>query len=255
MAINPKRRTRVLLILGGAAAALAVFIVVFVYVSERNNTPEQTVVVAKSDLQAGAALSSDNLVTSQVPSTNVPGGTFSDPSQLSGKFIVIAATANTVITNGMVTSSANSITAVPSGGFNLKAGDVAMAIPYADATGGGGYIRPGDHIDILVDTTGQDTVRYGFEDVPVLKVGSATQQTGAAPTLLMVELPRSQAEIMGVFLGAGGNAKGVAPSAARYVIRPQSEWGKGHLTVTPYAPPNDDTPIGPDQLQQLFQGR
>ena len=57
-----------------------------------------------------------------------------------------------------------------------------------------GYILPGDHIDMLVQSTnGTLGFRYTFQDLIVLRVGNAGSTTTGAADVLLVEVPRAEA--------------------------------------------------------------
>ncbi|MBV8445114.1 MAG: hypothetical protein JOZ92_04280, partial [Candidatus Dormibacteraeota bacterium] len=131
----------------------------------------------------------------------------------------------------------------------------------------GYWIQPGDHIDILVDP-GNNGVRYSFQDLVVLRVGTAGAANGT-PTVLIVEAPRAQAELLtalvtlrGITKDASGNVT-PGPYVIKYVIRPQSEWGKLAADNSSYTPNyessgngslpsvNDPT-VSTQTLQSLF---
>jgi hypothetical protein len=130
----------------------------------------------------------------------------------------------------------------------ITKGYVALAIPSAgtgtgatgDLTAAGFYILPGDHIDILIDpgTTGSAGVRYSFQDVPVLRVG-VSGSTGA-PSVYMVEVPRAQSELLTALITATG-----PQTIVKYVLRPQSEWGKVAPDNSSYTPNYEDNTAGP----------
>ena len=61
------------------------------------------------------------------------------------------------------------------------------------------YILPGDHIDILVQSTqrARSGLRYTFQDIIVLRVGSLRQRRRrASPDVLLVEVPRAEAPLL-----------------------------------------------------------
>ena len=93
-----------------------------------------------------------------------------------------------------------------------------------------GYILPGDHIDMMVQsTTGTSGIRYTFQDIIVLRVGSSGSASSASADTLLVEVPRAEAPLLaGLVIGDGHEF------IVKYVLRPESEWGK--LTATGYTP-------------------
>ncbi len=58
----------------------------------------------------------------------------------------------------------------------------AMSVAYSDVKGAGGFITPGDHVDVLVAYTAedlkipQDIVKVTLQNVPVLAVGQAHEE-------------------------------------------------------------------------------
>ena len=108
-------------------------------------------------------------------------------------------------------------------------------------------------LDILVDLTGNGDLAYAFQDVPVLRVGSSSSTATVGADLLLVQLPRRQAEEMGVLLEGKSGA-----SIVRYVLRPVDQYGKGYLDSGPDAPaatPPNDKPISANYFRPTVCGR
>ena len=101
--------------------------------------------------------------------------------------------------------------------------DVVMSIPYAEATDGGGFIVPGDHIDVLINDNG--TVLPAIQDIEVYNVGF--KGGSGVPSVLVVFATRTQASEL-TYLTS--NLPG-SPTIAAYVIRPTSENGTGTLST------------------------
>lgn len=254
------RRRRILLAVGLGLPLVFALVLLSVYLGRTPSSGQtERVVVAKQDLAAGAALTADNTTLVERTVDTVPSGALLQQTQANGKFVVIHVAANTIISSDMLTSDANSAQTVAKAGFQLKDGDVAMSLPVDEMTGAGGYIVAGDRIDILVDLTSDNPlVKYGFQDVLVLKVGAASAAAEATPKLLMVELTRGEAKMMGTLLDAGNSgsttsASGTGKVSMRYVLRPRDQFGKGDLPTTDYVPPSDDRQIDLGRVSQLFQ--
>ena len=123
----------------------------------------------------------------------------------------------------------------------------------------GYYILPGDHVDMLVQsTTGTLGLRYTFQDLIVLRVGSSGTTGTASPDVLVVEVPRAQAPLLAGLVDGDGHE-----FVVKYVLRPESEWGK--LSATGYTPNYESTGaadfpvvkqtiVGPSTLDSLFGG-
>jgi Flp pilus assembly protein CpaB len=284
LAIQPnKPQNRVFLIVGivlAAAAAAAVLFAVSGSVG-RGSAPTTNVVVAKSTITAGTAITSDLLTSSALPQGSFPQDTFLDPNQAVGKIAPVTLSANIPLTASLFASAT---TGTPGTGvvshLDITKGYVALAIPAGGTPGQPGlvaelmstgyYIQPEDHIDILLDsgTAGQPSVRYSFQDVRVLRVGAASgassaagAATSSAVNSYIIELPRNQAEVMTALVT---NRGGVGQTLLKYVLRPQAEWGKRD-GANGFDKPNyeantgstltlgTDTAVTPQSLNGLFQ--
>jgi hypothetical protein len=102
-------------------------------------------------------------------------------------------------------------------------------------------------------------VSWSFQDVLVLRAGSPGDAATAAPQVFLVEVPRSQAALLSaLIIGDGGHQLVV-----KYVLRPESEWGKLAADGSSYTPkyessgaPNipvvSQTVVTPSMLDSLF---
>jgi Flp pilus assembly protein CpaB len=276
-----KPNSRIFLLLGvvlAAAAAVAVLLLV------RSNAPanEVSVVVADTSIPAGTTLTPAMVVVTQVPLTAKPGDAYTDPVAVVGKVTQVALANNTPLVPGFFSTPALSITSSGTGATvtdietQITKGYVAVAIPTnasvptalttlqqnnfnGPLVSAGFYILPGDHIDMLVQATnGSLGVRYTFQDLIVLRVGNSGTAASAAPDVLVVEVPRAQAPLLAALVVGDGHE-----FIIKYVLRPESEWGK--LTATGYAPnyvstgppavPSvKQTIVTPSTLDSLFGG-
>lgn len=272
MAIQPnKPQNRVFLLVGIVLAAAAALAVLFAISRSSSNTPTYNVVVAKTNIASGTAITADMLTTAQLTQGSFPADSFTDPAQVVGKTAPVTLSQNTPIYQSLFISANPAVPGqVALAHLDITKNYVALAIPASTAgapgsTGeqvsAGYYIQPEDHIDILVDPgiPGQPGVRYAFQDVRVLRVGAAGAAAGAVNTYI-VELPRNQAEILtALTTGRGPNGQAVL----KYVLRPQNEWGKRDgqngfdkpnyepNTGTPLTLPADDG-VSPSLLNSLF---
>jgi SAF domain len=276
-----KPNSRIFLLLGvvlAAAAAVAVLLLV------RSNAPanEVSVVVSDASIPAGTTLTPAMVVVTQVPLTAKPGDAYTDPVAVVGKVTQVALANNTPLVPGFFTTAALSITSSSGTGSTavsvetqITKGYVAVAIPTSASVpststlapsnfngplvSAGYYILPGDHIDMLVQSTnGTLGLRYTFQDLIVLRVGDSGTSATAAPDVLIVEVPRAQAPLLSALVVGDGHE-----FVIKYVLRPESEWGK--LTATGYAPnyvstgapdvPSvKQTIVTPSTLDSLFGG-
>ena len=282
-----KPNSRIFLLLGivlAAAAAVAVLLLV-----RSNGTGnEVSVVVTNASVPAGTTLTQAMVVTAQVPATTKPGDAYTDHTAVVGKTTTVALATNTPLVPAFFSTPALSVTSSGTGSTALSVetqitkGFVALAIPGGstlpssftsgqqanftpELVSAAGYILPGDHLDILVtsDAPGSTlgNLRYSFQDVLVLRVGAAGA-AGAAATnanVLLVEVPRSQAALLtSLMIGDGDHL-----IVVKYVLRPQSEWGKVAADGSSYTPKYvasgpptipvvTETTVTPSMLDNLF---
>jgi Flp pilus assembly protein CpaB len=278
-----KPNNRVFLLLGIVLAALAFGGVLFALRQNGGNTV--SVVVAKKPLTAGATITADQVGTVDVPQSAAPSDAYTVTSAVTGKTTTVAVSANSPLVPAYfasqplapptTTTSANGTSVPVSLETSITKGFVALAIPAGGAlpqgltqlqgsnvtpelTSAGFYIQPGDHIDILVLDVNGNTLgtRFSFQDIPVLRVG--TSGSTSNPSVYIVEVARSQAELLtGLITGQGHE------TVLKYVLRPQSEWGKVTPGNTGYSPnyeassgpsvpSTSDTPVEASTLDQLF---
>jgi hypothetical protein len=184
--------------------------------------------------------------TAQPLSATVAGpGAANTPTSLEG-----------LITKGFVALAIPTASVVPANDTGITSNGSALG---ADLVAAGGYIQAGDHIDIIVHSgVASGGARYSFQDVPVLRVGSAGSTAGGG--LLIVEVPRNQAEIL-TQLTVGPTQ----PFVIKYVLRPQAEWGKVAPDNSSYSPNYEnatgpalpvpqDSVVTPQTLSTLFGG-
>ena len=287
-----KPNNRIFLLLGIVLAALAFGGVLFALRSSSGSTV--SVVVAKDTINAGTTITSDQLTTVDLPQASVPSDAYQVASAVTGKTtsvtigkndpMVPAFFAATPLSGTATTTSANGTSVPVSLETSITKGFVAMAIPAAgalppsnnpscppsftpvqansvtgDLTSTGFYIQPGDHIDIVaLDLNNCSfSTRFTFQDLPVLRVG-IQGSSSASPSVYIVEVSRSQAELLAGFSVGISNK-----TALRYVLRPESEWGKvtpGNTAYTPNyesttgapVPATTDTPVEASTLDTLF---
>ena len=251
-----KPNNRVFLLLGIILAALAFGGVLFALRQQGGST--SSIVVAKKTIAAGTTLTSDLVTTVSEPSSAAPTDAYTVTTAVVGKTSTVTIGANDPIVPAFFAAqplAAQSSTGTGTAGTvpvslegAITKGYVALAIPSSgtgtgatgDLTAAGYYILPGDHIDILIDpgTTGSAGVRFSFQDVPVLRVGVAG--SAGAPSVYMVEVPRSQSELLTALITNKG-----PQTIVKYVLRPQSEWGKVAPDNSSYTPNYEDNTAGP----------
>ena len=280
-----KPNSRVFLLLGIVLAALAFGGVLFA-LRQSGSGQSLDILVTKGNIPAGTAITADMVTSASVPTTAVPADAYTAATSVVGKTTTVAVAQNTPLVPAFFTAPPLTAATTTSGTgtpvsveTQITKGSVALAIPTASVVspingtlnaaqtstlGGelvsvGYYIQPGDHIDILVDT-GAPAVgtRFAFQDIPVLRVGTSSSAANSSPSVLIVEVARSQAALLTQLVTAPGH-----PFVAKYVLRPQSEWGKMapdgssytpnyEATKGPAVPAPGDTTTSPSDIESLF---
>lgn len=125
------------------------------YFSARQHQQEQVarqalmarIVVASQDVAFGAPLSTQNVRLANWPADSVPTGAFTSLDAVTRN----RAALRPIITGEPVLASkvsgADSRATIAA---NLPAGKLAVAVPLNDQTGVGGFVRPGDSVDVMV---------------------------------------------------------------------------------------------------------
>jgi pilus assembly protein CpaB len=183
-AITTARQRRPFTILGMLIALITLAAFIFLAlrttggVVQLPSTGDLSVVVAKSDIPARAAITGDVLTIARLNAKDVPPQSFSAIADVTGKtsrFALIdikagqPVLANAIVTSADPTPPESSFLAIPQG-------FVAMTIPTSEQQGVAGYIQPGDYIGIIatVDKGQSTTTRTIFNNVHVIQVGTAT---------------------------------------------------------------------------------
>ncbi len=126
----------------------------------RQRVVMRPVVLAARDLPAGQSIKSGDLRVVRWPATGLPRGHFSSPAALEGRV------PRTRLFKGEVVLAAKLAAKGLSGGLSsvLPPGFRAMTVKVDDVIGVGGFVQPGDRVDVLV------TLERGpFRDDPVTR--------------------------------------------------------------------------------------
>jgi pilus assembly protein CpaB len=121
--------------------------------AQKKAVPTRTIVVASRALRFGSDLSSMNLREIAWPEEALPAGSFSKVSDLTGEGRRIALTAiepNEPILNSKITGAGQraTLSAV------IHQGMKAVTIRVNDVDGVGGFVLPGDHVDVVLTRQG-----------------------------------------------------------------------------------------------------
>ncbi|UCF85079.1 MAG: Flp pilus assembly protein CpaB [Desulfobacteraceae bacterium] len=135
------------------------------------------VVVAKLDLRWGTRLNKEMLKAIPFLIESLPPGYFSEPELLEGRVIIAELDKNEPITESKlapVDVKVGGVSAV------LKPGKRAIAVKGDKIIGISGFIKPGNHVDVLVTIkdpkTKKETTKLVLEKIPVLATGTQLQE-------------------------------------------------------------------------------
>lgn len=190
-------RSRSLIVLAAALfiGLVAVLIVngVFTGVEQRQakaaeDTRQVRIAVATQDVAFGTPLSAQNVRLANWPASSVPAGAFTTLEDATRARVALRpmVTGEPVLAskvsgeNGRATLSAN-----------LPAGQLAFAVPIDAVAGAGGFVRPGDVVDVLVtrqipgDGASQSDKMTDIvlESIPVLAVDQVSDPNSTDPAL------------------------------------------------------------------------
>jgi len=152
--INPKTKSKINpLILMTVGATFLGFIAAFgiwQYLSQTQQkvkelTVTRAVVVAAKQIQAGAKLTDQDLAIKQVPAQTIPKDYPSSPDALKGRVIRSTLEKDEVVTESRLIAEG------AAGGLPMviPQGHRAITIQVNEVIGVGGFVNPGDHVDIL----------------------------------------------------------------------------------------------------------
>ena len=190
-------RSRSLIVLAAALfiGLVAVLIAngVFTGVEQRQakaaeDTRQVRIAVATQDVAFGTPLSAQNVRLANWPASSVPAGAFTTLEDATRARVALRpmVTGEPVLAskvsgeNGRATLSAN-----------LPAGQLAFAVPIDAVAGAGGFVRPGDVVDVLVtrqipgDGASQSDKMTDIvlESIPVLAVDQVSDPNSTDPAL------------------------------------------------------------------------
>jgi pilus assembly protein CpaB len=137
------------------------------------------VAVAALDLALGTQLDSDMIKTVPYLKDSLPPGYHSNPDKLKGRVLLSQLKANEPIVEYRLASAD-----INRGGVSaiVRRGHRALAVKGDKVIGISGFIRPGDHVDVLVTLTdpryNRDVTKTVLEDVPVLATGTEIVENG-----------------------------------------------------------------------------
>ena len=200
------------------------------------------IVVASQELGFGLPLNTQNLRLANWPSSSVPAGAFTTIEAALGNGRV--ALRPIVVGEPVLASKVSGADGRATLSANLPVGKLAYSVPVTDVSGVGGFVRPGDVVDVLLtrpvpgagSSANDKMTDVVLEAVPVLGVDQTSDenQTKAVPAktaTLQVDTYGAQKLALAVQLGAISLAlRNVADQeiAQRTTVIPR------HLSATNY---------------------
>jgi pilus assembly protein CpaB len=140
-------------------------------------TPTQPVVVAAANLQLGAELKAEDLQVMAFPAGKAPEGTFSQPSEIIGRGIVVPLVKNEPVLSAKLASKEAGSGLPPV----IPQGMRAVSVRVDEVVGVAGYVLPGNRVDVLAtanptDQRSDTTTKVILSNVQVLTAGTRMEQ-------------------------------------------------------------------------------
>ena len=151
----------------------------------KTQVASQTVVVAKQSLRFGTELTASILQEVPWPSDSLPGGAFAKINDImsGGRRVVLAAIeANEPVLALKITGAGQRATL----SALVKPGMKAVTIRVNDVEGVGGFVLPGDHVDIVLTRQlekGSATTQVVLQNTRVLAVDQTADERAAKATV------------------------------------------------------------------------
>lgn len=200
------------------------------------------IVVASQDLGFGVPLSVQNLRMANWPASSVPAGAFTSiEAAIRNRRVALRPI---VIGEPVLASKVSGADGRATLSANVPVGKVAFSVPVTDVSGVGGFVRPGDVVDVLLTrpipgsgTSANDKMTdIVLEAVPVLGVDQVSDENQTKPATaktatLEVDSFGAQKLALAVQLGAISLA---LRNVADQVVGPRSTVIPRHLSTTNY---------------------
>jgi pilus assembly protein CpaB len=140
-------------------------------------TPTQPVVVAASNLQLGAQLKAEDLQVIAFPLGKAPEGTFSQPSEIIGRGLIVPIVKNEPVLKAKLASKEAGSGLPPV----IPEGMRAVSVRVDEVVGVAGYVLPGNRVDVLAtanptDQRSDTTTKVILSNVQVLTAGTRMEQ-------------------------------------------------------------------------------
>jgi pilus assembly protein CpaB len=179
MQLNLPRGT--IFIVASVVAGLVATFAIHRYVSIKTRVPvaaTQQVLIATADISPGTALSGASVKPVTWPQAVIPPKSASSLRAIEGRVVMVPIPQGNPILFSMLAPEG---TAAGLSGI-LPDGKPALTVKVDEVAGVGGFIHPGDHVDVLVDLAMRDTQEHFsktiLHDIAVLTTGQIWQPKG-----------------------------------------------------------------------------
>jgi len=173
--------------------------------------PETTILIAPPvDIPFGAEITEADLTAQSWPTESAPAGAFSSSAVLFGPDGTPARRATELIRAGepLLASNVSDFGEHITITYNLSPNTRAMAIEVNAATAVGGFVAPGDHVDIVLTQGRHDTLRTGtiLQNTRVLGIdqdADMSQSAAREARTITVEVTPRDGQILALAQQAG----------------------------------------------------
>lgn len=146
------------------------------------------IVIASADLPFGTALSAENVRLAPWPADSVPAGAFTSVEDAVKNRVALRAF---VAGEPLLASKVSGANGRATLSAKLPTGQLAFAVPISDVAGAGGFVRPGDLVDVLFThrmsgpgaTDADKITDVLLQAVPVLAIDQDFDETKAEPKI------------------------------------------------------------------------
>lgn len=199
---TPRLRTPLFLL--GVGMALLAFISMFafgiLFANRGLQGAQVPVVIATEDIQAREAITPGMLSLGRMPASGLPPHAFVRLADLTDYSAVVTIYKGQAVTANLVASNPDQIASSTSTYLPIPPGYVALTIPTGELQGVGGYVAPGDYINVIATANSdlfhsqpsRQITRTVFTSLRVIRVGAPSaapkegQAFGVASSLTVV---------------------------------------------------------------------
>jgi pilus assembly protein CpaB len=245
----------------GVALALLAFLAMFafgvLFTARSQSSGQVRVVVAARDIQAREPITLDMLSIGTLPASAAAPKAFVRPFDLNGYSAVVEIFKGQAITSNIVASGPDQLATGASTFLPIPQGYIAITMPTNEQQGVGGYVAPGDYIDVIASvntglyspTNARSVTRTVFTSLYVIRVGPPSalpkqgQPQGVSSSLTVV-MSLCDAQYMNWL---------IANASLKYVLLSYHDYAASTAAPDPACPPtNAPAVIGPNLVDKRW---